>query len=332
LKILIIRFSSFGDVVLSTPVPRLLKNKYPESVIHFITKKEYSSIYNNNIYVDKVIKFEKNLYQTYIKLRNEKYNLIIDLHNNLRSNYLKLLLFKRTYTYDKQFFKRWLVTNFKLNLKIKHIASSYIETLRGLNIDYDRMGLDFYIDENNKIFKKDLPISHRNGFYSFIMGAKHFTKRLPVKKIIELCDKINKPIILIGGKDEISNSLKVENFFKSINTDYDDIARTLDKKTIIYNLCGKLSINQSASIIQASKAVYTNDTGFMHVAAAFKKRVIAIFGSTHPNLGFYPYKTNFFIYQNNKLSCRPCTKIGLSRCPLKHFKCMNEIKFEDVIL
>jgi len=332
LKILIIRFSSFGDVVLSTPVPRLLKNKYPESVIHFITKKEYSSIYNNNIYVDKVIKFEKNLYQTYIKLRNEKYNLIIDLHNNLRSNYLKLLLFKRTYTYDKQFFKRWLVTNFKLNLKIKHIASSYIETLRGLNIDYDRMGLDFYIDENNKIFKKDLPISHRNGFYSFVMGAKHFTKRLPVKKIIELCDKINKPIILIGGKDEISNSLKVENFFKSINTDYDDIARTLDKKTIIYNLCGKLSINQSASIIQASKAVYTNDTGFMHVAAAFKKRVIAIFGSTHPNLGFYPYKTNFFIYQNNKLSCRPCTKIGLSRCPLKHFKCMNEIKFEDVIL
>ena len=69
------------------------------------------------------------------------------------------------------------------------------------------MGLDFYIDENNKIFKKDLPISHRNGFYSFVMGAKHFTKRLPVKKIIELCDKINKPIILIGGKDEISNSL-----------------------------------------------------------------------------------------------------------------------------
>ena len=199
MKILIIRFSSFGDVVLSTPVPRLLKNKYPESVIHFITKKEYSSIYNNNNYVDKVIKFEKNLYQTYIKLRNEKYNLIIDLHNNLRSNYLKLLLFKRSYTYDKQFFKRWLVTNFKLNLKIKHIASSYIETLRGLNIDDDRMGLDFYIDENNKIFKKDLPISHRNGFYSFVMGAKHFTKRLPVKKIIELCDKINKPIILIGG-------------------------------------------------------------------------------------------------------------------------------------
>lgn len=265
-------------------------------------------------------------------MRNEKYNLIIDLHNNLRSNYLKLLLFKRSYTYDKQFFKRWLVTNFKLNLKIKHIASSYIETLRGLNIDDDRMGLDFYIDENNKIFKKDLPISHRNGFYSFVMGAKHFTKRLPVKKIIELCDKINKPIILIGGKDEISNSLKVENFFKSRNTDYGNIARTLDKKTIIYNLCGKLSINQSASIIQASKAVYTNDTGFMHVAAAFKKRVIAIFGSTHPNLGFYPYKTNFFIYQNNKLSCRPCTKIGLSRCPLKHFKCMNEIKFEDVIL
>ena len=166
-------------------------------------------------------------------MRNEKYNLIIDLHNNLRSNYLKLLLFKRSYTYDKQFFKRWLVTNFKLNLKIKHIASSYIETLMDLNVDDDRMGLDFYIDENNKIFKKDLPISHRNGFYSFVMGAKHFTKRLPVKKIIELCDKINKPIILIGGKDEISNSLKVENFFKSINTDYDDIARTLDKKTII---------------------------------------------------------------------------------------------------
>ena len=331
MKILIIRFSSLGDVVLTTPVPRLLKKKYPNSEIHFITKKIYSSIYNNNINVDKVIEFSNNLLETYNNLKKENYDLVIDLHNNLRSIFLKFLLFKKTYTYNKEFIRRWIYVNTKIYLKIKHISISYIETLKTLGIEDDHQGLDLYIDEKEKILRSNLPKSHKNEFYVLIIGAKHYTKRLPVKKIIELCDKINKPIILLGGKDDIPTSFEVEKFFRT-KKKHDDIEKILNKRTSIYNLCGKISIGGSASIVSMAKVVYTNDTGFMHIAAALNKRVVSIYGSTHPQLGFYPYKTNFFIYQNNKLSCRPCTKIGLSKCPAGHFKCMEEMKFEDIIL
>lgn len=331
MKILIIRFSSLGDVVLTTPVPRLLKKKYPNSEIHFITKKIYSSIYNNNINVDKVIEFSNNLFEAYNNLKKENYDLVIDLHNNLRSIFLKFLLFKKTYTYNKEFIRRWIYVNTKIYLKIKHISISYIETLKMLGIEDDHQGLDLYIDEKEKILRSNLPKSHKNEFYVLIIGAKHYTKRLPVKKIIELCDKINKPIILLGGKDDIPTSFEVEKFFRT-KKKHDDIEKILNKRTSIYNLCGKISIGGSASIVSMAKVVYTNDTGFMHIAAALNKRVVSIYGSTHPQLGFYPYKTNFFIYQNNKLSCRPCTKIGLSKCPAGHFKCMEEMKFEDIIL
>tara|TARA_Y100000741_G_scaffold358057_1_gene336692 strand:- start:633 stop:1631 length:999 start_codon:yes stop_codon:yes gene_type:complete len=332
MKILLIRFSSLGDIVLTTPVPRLLRKKFPKSEIHFITKAEYSDIYTNNNNVNKIIHLQKNLKKTINILRSEKYDLVIDLHNNIRSNFIKFSLAVKNYTYDKQSFRRWLLTNFKIYSKLKHISESYVDTLKTLGIRDDNNGLDFYLHEKDMIDLNKLPYEFRSGFYVLVLGGKHKTKRLPVKKCIELCDKINKPIVLIGGKNEQSDSLEIENFFKSeIDTD-DSISEVLNKKTLIHNLCGKLSIMESAWFLKLANVVYSNDTGFMHIAAALKKKVVSIFGSTHPSLGFYPYRTNFFVYQNTRLSCRPCTKIGHSDCPAGHFKCMNELKFDDIIL
>ncbi len=312
-----------GDVVLTTPVPRILKKEFPKSVIHFITKEEYSYIYNNNINIDKVISFKNNLLEILSNLRDEKYDLIIDLHNNLRSNFLKLFLFKRSITYNKYFIKRWLFTNLKVNFKIKHIAISYIETLLKINVLDDGKGLDFYF--SNKADKIKLPSSLKVGFSAVVVGAKHKTKRLTDNKLIELCDKINGPIILLGGKDEVSTSKKIENFFKYSET---FIKEKLNKKTVIYNLCGKLSIEESAFAINLSDKVYTHDTGLMHIASALKKKIILIFGSTHSDLGFYPFRSKFSVIENKNLSCRPCTKIGYSNCPVGHFKCMKDIKIE----
>jgi len=312
-----------GDVVLTTPVPRILKKEFPKSVIHFITKEEYSYIYNNNINIDKVISFKNNLLEILSNLRDEKYDLIIDLHNNLRSNFLKLFLYKRSITYNKYFIKRWLFTNLKVNFKIKHIAISYIETLLKINVLDDGKGLDFYF--SNKADKIKLPSSLKVGFSAVVVGAKHKTKRLTDNKLIELCDKINGPIILLGGKDEVSTSKKIENFFKYSET---FIKEKLNKKTVIYNLCGKLSIEESAFAINLSDKVYTHDTGLMHIASALKKKIILIFGSTHSDLGFYPFRSKFSVIENKNLSCRPCTKIGYSNCPVGHFKCMKDIKIE----
>jgi len=332
MKILLIRLSSLGDIVLTTPVPRLLKKKFPKSEVHFITKAEYSDIYNNNNNVNKVIHLQKNLKKTISILRSEKYDLIIDLHNNIRSNFIKFSLGVKNFTYNKQSFRRWLKTNFKIDIKIRHISESYIDTLNKLGINNDNNGLDIYLHEKDMIDLDKLPHQFRNGFYVLVLGGKHKTKRLPVKKSIELCDKINKPIILVGGKNEYKDSVEIENFFNSDLDTNNTISDILNKKTLIHNLCGKLSIMESAWILKLANVVYSNDTGFMHIAAALKKRVVSIFGSTHPSLGFYPYKTNFYVYQNTRLNCRPCTKIGSSECPAGHFKCMYELKFDNIIL
>ena len=319
MKILLIRLSSLGDIVLTTPVPRLLRKKFPKSVIHFITKAEYSDIYINNNNVNKVIHLQKNLKKTINILRSEKYDLVIDLHNNIRSNFIKYSLTVKNFTYNKQSMRRWLLTNFKFDIKIKHISESYIDTLLKLGISNDNNGLDLYLHEKDMIDFNNLPYEFRDGFYVLVIGGKHKTKRLPVKKCIELCDKINQPIILIGGKSEEKDSLEIENFFKSEAEYYDNVSEVLNKKTLIHNLCGKLSIMESAWIIKLANVVYSNDTGFMHIAAALNKRVVSIFGSTHPSLGFYPYGTNFYVYQNTRLSCRPMYKNWIFRLSSRTF-------------
>ena len=332
LKILIIRFSSIGDIVLTSPVPRLLKKKFPNSKLHFITKKRYQDLYRYNKNIDKIILLEKNFFLTVIKLRDESYDFIIDLHNNLRSNFLRFILFKKSYTYNKEFFKRWLIVNFKLKIRLPHIAESYIITLKSLGINDDLKGLDYFISYKDVVESSWLPSSHRKNYKILVLSAKHFTKRLPIHKAIELCDKINSPIILLGGKDTLNEASVIERFFNKSKGFEKKIYETLNKKTKIVNMCGKLSINQSAFLIKNADIVYTNDTGLLHISAALKKKVVGIWGATHPDLGFYPFKTKFAIYQNNNLSCRPCTKIGHSKCPLNHFKCMNDLKFDDVII
>ncbi len=332
LKILIIRFSSIGDIVLTSPVPRLLKKQFPNSKLHFITKSTYYDLYRYNKNVDKIILFEKNLFSTAIKLRKESYDLVIDLHNNLRSKFLSFILFKKTYVYNKGFIKRWLIVNLKLKIKLPHIAESYILTLKPLGIKDDLKGLEYFFSNKDEVKSSYLPASHRKNYTIVIIGAKFFTKRLPIKKTIELCDKINSPIILLGGKDSKNEGLEIEKFFDKSKDFEKKVFDTLNKKTRIVNMCGKLSINQSAFLIKNADIVYANDTGLMHISAALKKKIIGIWGSTHPDLGFYPFKTKFAVYQNNNLSCRPCTKIGHSKCPLNHFKCMNDLKFDNVSL
>ncbi len=218
-----------------------------------------------------------------------------------------------------------MLTNLKINFKIKHIAISYIETLLKINVYDDGEGLDFYFSKKGENIK--LPPSFKMGFTVVIVGAKHKTKRLTDNKLIELCDKINCPIILIGGKNEVSTSNKIENFFKYSDTNFRD---KLNKKTLIYNLCGKLNIEESAYIINLSDKVYSHDTGMLHIASALKKKIISILGCTHSDLGFYPFRSKFSVIENKNLSCRPCTKIGYSKCPAGHFKCMKDIKLEVV--
>ncbi|MEM6358741.1 MAG: glycosyltransferase family 9 protein [Bacteroidota bacterium] len=330
-KILIIRFSSIGDIVLATPVIRNLKTQLPEAQIHFCTKREYLSILAENAYIDKIHVFENSLRDLIKSLKKEGFDLIVDLHRNLRTLLIKLQLGVKSYSFNKLNREKWLLVNFKINkLPNVHIVDRYMETVKPLGIKMDALGLDFFIPEKDEVAITSLPETHQKGYVALAIGAQHHTKKLPFKRMVELCDKINKPIVLLGGKGDMEMGERVTNFFRKTTKSepHEEGLLKLNKKTIIYNVCGKYNLNQSASIIKKANYVFTHDTGLMHIAAAFKKQIFSIWGNTIPSFGMYPYRTKFTIFENNRLDCRPCSKIGFNKCPKGHFKCMNESVFD----
>ncbi|MEM6522860.1 MAG: glycosyltransferase family 9 protein [Bacteroidota bacterium] len=330
-KVLVIRFSSIGDIVLTTPVIRNLKTQLADIQVHYCTKSIYNSILVTNPYLDKIHLLDGSLNELILRLKKEKFDLIIDLHGNLRTRIIKLRLGVKSYTFNKLNWEKWLLVNLKINkLPNVHIVDRYMKTLVPLGIKMDALGLDYFIPESDDLSTEDLPPTHQKEYVALAIGAQHSTKKLPFKRLIELCDKINKPIILLGGKDDFEIADRVEIFFRKTDKSEprEEGLLKLGKKTIIYNACGKYNLNQSASILKKANYVFSHDTGLMHIAAAFKKQIFSIWGNTVPGFGMYPYRTRFTIFENNKLDCRPCSKIGYNKCPKGHFKCMNESIFD----
>lgn len=324
LKILIIRLSSIGDIVLTSPVVRCLRKTYPDAQLHYITKAKFKNMVNENPYINKFYFLKKELSETIIELKNEKYDYIIDLHHNLRSWLIKKQIGGKAYSYNKLNFEKWLLVHFKRDkLPRMHIVDRYFETVAPLNVQNDGQGLDFFINLVDEIDIAKLPPVFSEGYIAFVIGGTFFTKRLPNDKVIHLCQKINKPIILLGGNTEVENAVKI---MRKLG-----IAK-------IFNGVNKYGISQSASILKNADLVITNDTGMMHIAAAFKKPIISLWGNTIPEFGMTPYYGNKELEQQNStiiqvegLSCRPCSKLGFDRCPKGHFKCMNEINEEKIL-
>jgi ADP-heptose:LPS heptosyltransferase len=312
-KFLILRFSSIGDIVLTTPVVRCLKEQYHQAEVHYFTKAKFGFLLEDNPFVDKLWLLDKSEGDVLKQLKQENFDYVIDLHNNLRTLKIKFVLGKPAFSYDKLNVQKFLLTNFKINrLPNVHIVDRYLDTLKRFNITNDQKGLDYFFPKKDQIELNTLPVTHQSGFVAYAIGGQHFTKKLPVNRMIELCAKINQPLILLGGKEDFRSGEEVRN--------------ALSERPI-YNACGAYNFNQSASVIQNASVVFSHDTGLMHVAAAFQKPVYSIWGNTVPEFGMYPYLTSFEILENKDLNCRPCSKIGYKQCPKKHFKCMNELPF-----
>lgn len=326
MKILIIRFSSIGDIVLTSPIIRCVKNQFPHAEIHYVTKIQFQDLVLHNPYINKVYTLEGDIQPLVLKLLQEKYDLVIDLHKNLRTNYIKSLLKQafnsqvKTISFNKLNIKKWMYTKLHLNLlPDKSIVERYFEALKPIGVKNDGQGLDFFIPSAQEVSKDDIPMSHMLGFVACAIGGQHETKKMPLQKWKSLCTSLQFPIILMGGKEDYAIAEEI----KSIDP------------VKIYNACGKFSILESGHLIQKSRFVITHDTGLMHIAAAFKKPIISIWGNTVPALGMFPYygfnnikstlAPQLHMIENNKLSCRPCSKIGYKACPKKHFKCMNDL-------
>jgi heptosyltransferase-2 len=294
-----------------------LRKKYPGAEIYFLTKKRFAGIVESNPYINRVFSLKNDIKETIDSLEEEKFDYVIDLHNNLRTLRIrKALKGVPFYSFNKLNTRKWIYTNFKINLMPdKHIVDRYMKTVEKLGVINDGLGLDYFIPEKDKVKDSDIPFSHSQGYISIVIGAAHFTKKLPVDKLKKLCEEIKYPIILLGGNEDFYNGLEI--------SQVDQVK--------IYNACGKFSLNESADIIRKSNLVISHDTGLMHIAAAFKKNILSVWGNTVPSFGMYPYNTSYEVFQVNKLWCRPCSKIGFDKCPLGHFKCMREIPVNAIV-
>lgn len=313
-KFLILRFSSIGDIVLTTPVVRCLKKQMPEAEIHYFTKSKFEFLLSDNPYIDKVWLLDKNASEVLSQLKNEKFDYIIDLHRNIRTLRIKWTLGVPSFSFEKLNVQKWLMTQFKVNyLPAAHIVDRCLDTLKTFNIGNDGEGLDYFIPYKDQVELDWLPETHRKSYVAYAIGGQHYTKKMPAPRMIELCRKINHPVVLLGGPED----------FEAGET----IRLALGDAQVL-NACGKYNFNQSASLIQKALIVFSHDTGLMHVAAAFRKKVYSIWGNTIPEFGMYPYRTAFEKLEVKGLDCRPCSKIGHSKCPKGHFKCMNDISFD----
>jgi lipopolysaccharide heptosyltransferase II len=307
-KILIVRLSSLGDILLTTPLIRSLKKESPKLEMHFLLREEYQAVLINNPYLAKLmsIKREDSSSKTKDILSQNKYDFVINLQNNLRSRILTNGLECPKVRFKKLSWQKFLLVKFKIN-KLSDappISERYASAIDDLKLDND--GLDLFT--NNKPSNSLVELTNLIGFCP---GSRHYTKMWPKEYYIELGKKLidnGFDIVLFGGKDD-------KEICKGISL-------SLSK---CINLCNDNDILQTAADMKMCKTIICNDSGLMHAVCAVKVPVITIFGSTVKEFGFTPYRSKNLILENKSLTCRPCSHIGRSSCPKHHFKCMKEI-------
>ena len=325
MKVLVIRFSSIGDIVLTTPVLRCLKQQQPGTTVHYLTKQVFGTLLINNPYIDKLHYLQDDLDLVIAELKKENFDLVIDLHNNLRTLRVKKALNVKSHSFPKLNIQKWLLTNFKIDMMPdKSIVERYFETVRELGVHNDGKGLDYFLRDDKKITNDDIPMSHWSGYIGCVIGGSYNTKKLPIAQWKKFCETVPYPVILLGGPE-----------------DRDEGAAIAEQDPIkIYNSCGKFNLNESAELVKHARLLVSNDTGLMHIAAAFQKPVISLWGNTSPEMGMFPYygynnlkeriAPQSVIFENKQLGCHPCSKIGYDKCPKKHFKCMNDLDMNIV--
>jgi ADP-heptose:LPS heptosyltransferase len=316
-KILVVRFSSIGDIVLTTPVLRCLKEQ-TGAEIHFLTKTIFAGLVSDNPNVSKVITIKSKVSEAKEQLLAENYDFVVDLHHNLRTAQVKRLIGKPSASFPKLNIQKWLLVNAHINRLPKiHIVDRYFETVKSLRVTNDGKGLDYFIPEKDEVNLSSLPESHQKKFIAFTTGAKFGTKQMPVEKMVEIINRLNRPVIMLGGKEDFDRAEKVKN----------------ECENLVFNACGKFNLNQSASLVKQSEFVIAHDTGLMHIAAAFHKKIFSVWGNTVPEFGMTPYQPGegSKIIEVKNLSCRPCSKIGYAKCPKGHFKCMRDILVEEFL-
>ena len=290
-----------GDIVVTSPVVRWLKLQL-NAELHFLVKSKFKEIIEFNPYIDQI-----KLYGNDVKvLKNEQYDLVVDLHKSRASIKVRWTLGVKSLSYQKLNVRKWLLTHLKINtLPDIHLVDRYEAALLSLHIKNDGKGLDFFINPDT-FFPQEIPIEYD----VIVLGAAHATKRITVEIAAKIIENSKSCVVLLGGKDVTDQGIV--------------LSKTASN---VINYCGKTDLHTSAIILEKAKHIFTGDTGLMHISAALKKNMTVFWGSTAPIIGMYPYvgenKDTVVIHKILNLWCQPCSKIGYDKCPLGHFKCMK---------
>jgi heptosyltransferase-2 len=316
MRALILRYSSLGDIILATPVLDTLKDRYLGIKIDWIVHEKFKDAIIKNRKIDRVFTFhdKKSLSEVRDEIAGENYDFVFDLHINGRTRFITKI-FENVYRYNKRVWERFKLVYFKSKYdKIIPVPHLYFSALRkaGFTIPLTYKP-SFYIDKDveKAVLKRYRVLKD---FIVVAPGASYFTKMWPKEYFKKVLDKLNYTVVILGYGEEENR-----------------VARFISQGNIkAYDLCGKLSLEESAVFIKRAKAMLTNDSGLMHIAQCFRTPVVAIYGSTTEEFGFFPYATEHTIHEVSDLSCRPCTHFGKKRCPKGHFRCMLEISPKDV--
>ena len=269
--------------------------------------------------VDKIHTIDKSISEVLASLKEEKFDRIIDLHNNIRTLSLKKKLGVRAESFPKLNLEKWLLVKLNVDkMPDLHVVDRYYKAVEGLGVKNTGFPCSLHI-------KNPLDIEKEFGFamgtyITVSIGAQFNTKRMPHSLLIKIINQLNAPAILIGG--ETDNELATE------------IMGVIKNKKVV-SAVGKYSLKESASIIAQSTRLLTNDTGMMHIATCFNIPVVSVWGNTVPELGMYPYYPKhpemFTVHEVKGLKCRPCSKIGFDKCPKGHFDCMNKQNIDEIV-
>lgn len=313
MRLLFIRFSSIGDIVLATPVLRCVKQQVPGVEIHFLTKLSMKEVTEANPYIDHFHYFDKDIQEIIPSLKQQSFDAVIDLHHNQRTWRIKRALGVKSYSYKKLSIQKIILTTLGIDLlKNEHVTKRYMDTVKPLGVFDDGKGLDYFIPSQSRNVINDLPENFKTGYIGLVIGASYFNKKMPLEKLKALIHSIQLPVVLIGGPDDkaIADALK---------TSFTDR---------IFNACGTYSINESAMFVKHAQSIISHDTGFLHIACAFHKPTVTIWGATTPALQFsalYPVNSTVAHFDAivPNLKCQPCAKQGSNHCPKGHFNCMQ---------
>ena len=351
MKILLTRLSSIGDIVLTTAVLKPLRERYPGGEIIMTVMSPYLPLLQDNPYLSRVIPFEVG--RTFLSdfmgflrfirsLRRERFDLVIDLHRNLRSHLITLFAgAEKSVGYRKGIFKRRVMVLLRKrgnSTKVDHTVHKYLKSLGSLGISPDHGEPKLYLNREEREWAerylencKNLNYEYRtpnielrSSIIGIAPGAKHATKRWNPPGFALLGDRLTKElnarVILLGdGNDE-------------------EVAREIEERMEdrVINLVGKTSLRELAALLERCNLVITNDSGPLHMASALGRPVVALFGPTVEEFGFTPYhnwNSKFKIQSiviSRDLPCQPCSLHGSQRCPLGHHNCMNLITPEEV--